>query len=219
MPTKRLIDDALVLINPPDWAAMDHACEMLNSDLYPDIRDELRKLVLRWQQSGPNLTALLNSDQTLAKEVLQALQLRYIPGDHGRACIQVAYSDSPKTSFQWAATIFAGLTLNPRCEQLGGPCSYGPCGKYFIREGKRRTLCCSRRCCQLASGTRYTKHRLEAERQDKLARATVALKRWRTLRTKDDWKTSVCKQEPDITVKFLTRAVTKGDLVPPKEGK
>ncbi|HVP54836.1 MAG TPA: hypothetical protein VMU45_07560, partial [Candidatus Eisenbacteria bacterium] len=43
-------------------------------------------------------------------------------------------------------------------------------------------------------------------------RAQAAMQKPPTARTKDDWKVFVSERESDITPKFLTRAVTKGEL-------
>jgi hypothetical protein len=37
-------------------------------------------------------------------------------------------------------------------------------------------------------------------------------------RTKKEWKPWVSGRHPDITVKFLTRAVNNGELKPPTKG-
>jgi hypothetical protein len=59
---------------------------------------------------------------------------------------------------------------------------------------------------------------LQREHADKLQRVQAAMQEWPTARTKDDWKAFVSKQqelkqqELEISRKFLTRAVTKGEL-------
>jgi hypothetical protein len=215
MLTKGQFSTKQVFVGEPDQADLEKICSVLNSEKYPERRDELRRLVHRWQASGPKLQALLDSDDTLSREVQESWKGKYMPGKLGRAHFALLPSRLIHTAHQYAVGMFAALTLNPDCEKLTGPCSYVPCRKYFIQKTKRRTSYCSRRCCQFASAIRHRKKQLLEEREDKLNRAVAAVKRWRMLRTNDDWKTSVCKQEPDITVRFLTRAVGKGDLVPP----
>jgi hypothetical protein len=205
-----------VFLGGPNRADLDKICALLNSARYPKKRDDLRQLVRRWRESGPNLEQMLDSDPILAKEMQSAWHAKLYPGKHARAQLALNPTKLSYTESEYAAGMFAALTLNPECEKLGGPCAYVPCSKYFIRSGSRLTSYCSRRCCQLASAIRYTKRRLDKEREEKLGRVKTAMQRWRKAHTQDDWKTSVCRQEPDITMKFLTRAVTKGDIVPPK---
>ncbi len=45
------------------------------------------------------------------------------------------------------------------------------------------------------------------------------MQKWATTRPKDDWKGFVSKREADITPKFLTRAVNKGELKAPTKGR
>jgi hypothetical protein len=205
-----------VFIGGPNRADLERICEVLNSAKHPEHRDDLRQLVQRWHESGPNLERMLDSDPILAGEMQGAWYSKFWPSKHARAQLVVNPTKLSFTHREFVAGMFAALTLNPDCEKLAGPCAYSPCSKYFIRKGNRLTAHCSRRCCQLASAVRYTKRRLEEERKDKLKRARAAIQKWRTAHTKDDWKTSVCRQEPDLTMRFLTRAVTRGGLVEPR---
>lgn len=205
-----------VFVGGPVRADLGRICEVLNSAKHPQWRDELRQLVQRWRESGPNLQRMLDSDEILDGELKVAWYGKYLPGKHARAHISLRTTKLLLDDHEYAVGLFAALTLNPECEKLGGPCAHVTCGKYFVRKSKRLTDYCSRLCCQRASALRHTKRRLEEERKDKLDRARSAIRKWLTARTRDDWKTSVCKQEPDITMKFLTRAVTRGDLVEPK---
>jgi hypothetical protein len=205
-----------VLIGGPNRPDLDKVCEVLNSAKYPERRDSLREIVQRWRASGPNLEKMLDADQILAASMQAAWYSKVSPSKKGRAYLVLNPTKLRFSTHEYVAGMFAVLTLNPDCEKLSGPCAYSPCGKYFIRKGKRLTAHCSRRCCQLASAVRYTKRRLGEEREDKLNRTRVAIEKWKTARSKDDWKTSVCKQEPDVTKKFLTRAVTKRTLVEPR---
>jgi hypothetical protein len=205
-----------VFVGGPVRADLEKICEVLNSAKYPQRRDELRQLVQRWRESGPNLERMLESDEILDSELKSVWYGKYLPGKHGRAHISLLTTKMMQNDHEYAVGMFAALTLNPDCEKLGGPCAHITCGKYFVRKGKRLTGYCSRLCCQRASALRHTKRRLEEERKDKLDRARAAIQKWRTARTRDDWKTSVCKREPDITMRFLTRAVTRCDLVEPR---
>lgn len=205
-----------VFIGGPVGADLKRICEELNSSKHPQRRDELRQLVQRWRESGPNLERMLDSDQILESEMKAAWYGKYLPGKHARAHIFLRPTKVfHNTNHELAVGMFAALTLNPDCEKLAGPCIHISCGKYFIRKSKRLTGYCSRLCCQRASALRHTKRRLEEERKDKLNRARAAIQQWRTSHTRVDWKVAVCNREPDITMKFLTRAVTRCDLVEP----
>ena len=209
-------DTISVFVGRPDRAYLERICKELNATKYPQRRDEMRQLVQRWRESGPHLDRLLDSDQILKSELHSMWHGEYHAGKGARAHIVLKTTKFQYTDHEYAIGMFAALTLNPECERLAGPCAHIPCGKYFIRKGKRLTSYCSRLCCQRASAIRHTKRRIEADRKDKLERARAAVQKWRTARTRDDWKTSVCKREPDITMRFLTRAVTKGDILEPR---
>jgi hypothetical protein len=60
---------------------------------------------------------------------------------------------------------------------------------------------------------------LSEERYDKLLLVKAALRDWqRTANTREDWKHWVANQV-GVHKRFITIAVNKGDLVPPKKGK
>ena len=109
--------------------------------------------------------------------------------------------------------LFHFLTLNPHCEKLAGPCAR--CESYYVKKRASQKVYCSRRCGNAATAVIRTREKLAAERADKLRRATAAARKWTTTRTSLDWKRWVSDMEPDITPKFLTRAVNQGVLKPP----
>lgn len=214
-PSKPNVTD--VFVGGPVRADLEKICEELNSAKRPQLRDELRQLVERWRESGPNLERMLDLDEILDSELKTAWYGKYLPGQHARAHIVLRPTKVfHNTNHELAVGMFAALTLNPNCEKLGGPCAHIKCSRYFVRKSKRLTDYCSRLCCQRASALRHTRRRLEEERKDKLDRTRAAIQKWQTTHTRDDWKTAVCKREPDITMRFLTRAVTKGDLAEPR---
>ena len=210
---------SVLLQDEPWW--LDNALHLLNHK-DPIERGSMRRLVAAWDDAGRD-----------AWKTLRALpELRpYLYDESGRPSWGAAFSTNgsglrvrlvpddtsmPRpltqndTSMRIACVRFVQFLLTGARERLAGPCKY--CDKYFSLKSKRRTAYCSRPCCQRDAASRYTTKRLRREHADKLQRAEKAARRWRTARTKDDWRASVSKQEPDITPKFLTRAVTNGEL-------
>jgi len=114
----------------------------------------------------------------------------------------------------WIA--FGFFTLNPHCEEVAGPCAR--CGRYYVKKRASQKVYCSRRCGNAATAIARTHERIASERRSKIARASAAIKKWKSTTTRQDWKRWVAKRT-GIDPRFLTRAVAKGDLVSPKRGK
>jgi hypothetical protein len=112
-----------------------------------------------------------------------------------------------------AFVLFHQLTVNPQCERLAGPCAR--CGNYYIKKRASQKVYCSRRCGNAATAVVRTRERVAAEHEDKMRRAADAARKWSSARSNLDWKLWVSSKEPDITPKFLTRAVNRGVLKPP----
>ena len=115
-----------------------------------------------------------------------------------------------------AMTLFHLLTIAPGCEKIAGPCPR--CDRYYIKKRASQKVYCSRRCGNAATAMARTRERIAGERRGKLARASAAMKKWESVSTRQDWKDWVAKKT-GIDPRFLTRAVNKGDLVPPKKEK
>jgi len=122
---------------------------------------------------------------------------------------------------RFAALLFHVGTLNPEWDKLAGPCAR--CGRYYLKSRSSQEVYCSRRCGNAATAVARTRERLDKEHVDKLRRAGAAAQKWakewrqgRTQRDWKQWKQRVQEIEPDITPKFLTRAVNKGELREPK---
>jgi hypothetical protein len=117
---------------------------------------------------------------------------------------------------------FIRLLLHPLREKLSDrPCAR--CDRYFLKKTARQTEYCSRKCSRDGTAAFATKKRLRDQHSRKLTVAAELAQKWITVRTKDDWKQWVAKHprgvREEITPKFLTRAVNKGGLMPPKKGK
>ena len=74
-----------VFIGGPNRADLERICEVLNSAKHPKQRDDLRQLVQRWRESGPNLERMLDSDPILAGEIQAAWYSKFWP----RACYEL----------------------------------------------------------------------------------------------------------------------------------
>jgi hypothetical protein len=217
---------------------LEHFCGLLNSTEKPELKEHLRQLVKAWQDSGPNLEQMMwGSHKHLLAPFLQAICAgHWMPTAGGRAILDVrpdvgllekvvgkdrVWRKAPDgaellTPEAEAWIAFGFFTLNPHCEELAGPCAR--CGNYFVKKRASQKVYCSRRCGNAATAVARTRERIAGERRDKLARAKSAMKKWKATATRQDWKHWVAKQT-GIDPRFLTRATTKGDLVPPKKEK
>jgi hypothetical protein len=119
----------------------------------------------------------------------------------------------PPAAEEIAVLMFVELVLNPWWDRLGGPCEQ--CGTYYVKKTVRQNAYCSRDCGTRATAMKATLRRREEEHREKLRRAAAAAQTWASSRTPIDWKQWVSLKEPDITPKWLTRAVNKGELQPP----
>jgi hypothetical protein len=221
-------------------AALNEICGALNSQANTGLKVWLRSWVAEWQASGPNLKRMTKELMTrgLPAQSLFALTLAlrtyWAPTDGGHAELSlmpdyealerqlgkervwlpnVALKPTPEAE---AIMLFHLLTINPLCEKLAGPCPR--CDRYYIKKRASQKVYCSRRCGNAATAAARTSERLADERKQKLARASLAMKRWKPTTTGRDWKVWVASKT-GIDPRFLTRAVNKGDLVPPKQEK
>lgn len=160
---------------------------------------------------------MLDEDEALSDELENSWFGKYISGKGGRAHILLRPRRLKHNDHEYAIGMFAALTLHPECERLRGPCAYRRCGRYFLQKTRRITDYCSRQCSQKAAGLKHRQTQLAEERKDKLRRTEVAIRQWRVSRRRDHWMEWVCRHVPDITRTFLTRAVNKGDLIPPTD--
>jgi len=209
-----------ILIGQPDFSQLEVICDALNTSKASWV-PEFRRLILRLQQSGPDLQAMMYEDQALWRDLSTAYSVKWLPSKTGRSHLALMPAGDPRDPRSTARYLFLALTLNPDWARLGGPCPR--CERFFIRKTAKMSTYCSHRCASRATATEATaKARLE-EHTDKLVRAEKAKLEWEKVRrkgrTKKAWKEWVEACEPDITIRFLTRAVNKGELQPPSESK
>lgn len=218
-------------------AALYEICGALNSETYRELRLHLRAWVEAWQASGPNLKKMFGSLHSPQREALTvAMRTIWIPADGAKAEL-LFVPDYPElerllgeqrvwlkgvddkrrlTPEVEAMTLFHLLAVAPGCEKIAGPCLR--CGRYYIKKRASQKVYCSRRCGNAATAVVRTRERIADERKEKLVRAKAAMKKWKSTATRQDWKHWVA-QKTEIDLRFLTRAVTKGDLVPPDKEK
>ena len=177
----------------------------------------LRKIVHAWWKSGPNLRKfrLVNPKMSAdADSFCSRIPVELYWGDSGNANFLHTLLDEPRsTPYEEAIRFFLLLITNPYANKLAGPCAR--CGNYYLKKRVSQKVYCSRRCGNARTATVRTREQRIQNHADKLRRSRAAIRKWMRTRTGLDWKQYVCKQESDITPKFLTRAVNRGELKPP----
>ncbi len=230
------IESVLFWLNAPEMLAEipDKDGRMLQLQHVLVSRSEIRRLVTDWNNSGRRVEELQKSHRELTPyfgshqgtlPLTGALQIegtglrvyllpRSPMGDYS----SVSAADQ---AVDQARLWFIGLLLNPDRDRLcEKPCAR--CGGFFLKRTCRQNVYCSRACGRHATAAHATKKRLSTEHDEKLRVAAQQARKWMTVRTKRDWKHWVCSQpeatELELTPKFLTRAVNKGELVDPQKG-
>jgi hypothetical protein len=167
--------------------------------------------------NAPSLDAMLRDNRGLMQELEHTH--RSVADYSKKHVVHRSYRDYPHDIIDphsFALWVFGNLIDNELNEKFRGPCAR--CGIYFPKKRATQNVYCSRRCGNAATAVARTRERIDEERNDKLLRAKGALREWRSAATKEDWKHWVAKRAK-IDLRFITRAVNKGDLVPPQKGK
>jgi hypothetical protein len=218
-------------------AALSEVCGALNSEAHRALRFHLRAWVKAWQDSGPNLKRMIGSLPDLQRTAFPiAMRTLSIPTNGAKAEL-LFVPDYPELEVLlgeervWlkdagdkrnltpeveAMVLFHLLTVAPGCERIAGPCPR--CDRYYIKKRASQKVYCSRRCGNAATAIARTRDRIASERKDKLALAKAAMKKWKPTATGQEWKHWVA-EKTGIDPRFLTRAITKGDLEPPTKEK
>lgn len=112
-----------------------------------------------------------------------------------------------------AADLFVTLITGPLFDKV---CKCDRCERYFLNNAnywKKRF--CSRFCSKDATARASTRKRREAEREEKLKRARLALQEYARLKRRAaNWKVRVAKRA-SVTTRWLTRAINDGALKVP----
>ncbi len=177
-------------------------------------RGKVRKLVEAWQKSRSNLDKMLKNDKVLAARVRHGRTLLALTNT-GKGHLLRLPTPRKFNARSWkhhALAHFMDLIVNPEWHKLGGPCQR--CGKYYVKKTSRQKTYCTRRRGSTMTAMATTRKRREAERVHKLRLAQEGANHWATVRTRHPWKEWVSARTK-ITVKWLTRAVNRGDLRAP----
>lgn len=209
-------------------------CGALNSTEHPELRESLRRLIGRWQASGPNLGKMMYEDPSLLERVRLSCRAGWTPTYDGRA-ILILMPDYVQgmerkhkkgedgiwrpTAEAQALVLFHFFTLNTHCEKLAGPCAR--CGNYYVKKRSSQKVYCSRRCGNASTAVARTRERLKTQHEDKIRRAKAVIREWNALKIRStlDWKEWLHARKSDITAKFVTRAVNRGELKSPTKGR
>jgi hypothetical protein len=162
----------------------------------------------RWAMEQPRLWALV---QRTHKETTRVL----IPREKQLEFAE-RYPDKPRATLRnagsAAARLFLLLAREPSRDRLR---RCGRCREWFAaRRYDQRS--CSARCATALTALEATRRSRERGRKLQLARLRAAIKR--TISRKGappDWKRRVA-QKAEVTQTFVTRAVTSGEIKPPK---
>lgn len=201
------------------FGGFEWALSILNQEdpYYTERRRELRSLVAKWQACGQSFQKMISRPVQKDGELAIALQTGWTAflGADGKFRISRDTQTVAFTPRGVARTAFALLMNDPDLNLLGGPCDR--CGRYFKKKRANHKLYCDRDCAHLASAAKSTNERLQRDREDKLKRAKLRIAQWQDLKRKPKigWKKWIVIAAPDLSVSFLTRAVNKGDLIPP----
>jgi len=180
-----------------------------------EIRHELRRLVTAWLDSGPNLLKLFKQHPDLQTCCTRGTTI-LVPTREGIP--QLSWkphlgSFKASTHKMIARGHFAEFIMNPLSETLGGPCAR--CDMFYIKRLNRRKKYCSTRCKSSTTALSATQKRRQADYAEKLFRAERARDLYNEKAHREkNWKKWVCG-ETGITVKWITRAVNAGKLLPP----
>lgn len=177
----------------------------------------LRKIVAAWQGTGPNLRKFARDWPTVWQDLqtywkVTPMELSFGRSGGGAVIFHPITVQFGRTPYEEALRFFLLLIANPKWDKLAGPCAR--CANYYIRPSARNKVYCSRSCGTTATALAATKKRRSEERSQKLRRVEELCKEWLSSRSNRGWEEWVCRRG-EITPRFLTRAVNRGDLKAP----
>lgn len=180
-----------------------------------EVQGELRKLVERWFETGPDLRIMLRDHPELSQRLKQG-ETTFYPSSSGRGYLEwrpVISGSSGMGPSRSALEYFLMLITNPLWELLGGPCHR--CGDYFLRKTKRQKVYCSRTCSSGQTAASTMKKKRAAERDAKIRKAQASVAEWSKRKRRVAWKKWV-EAETGLTIFWLTRAVNSGWIKAPE---
>jgi hypothetical protein len=175
---------------------------------------ELRRLVEAWQVSGPNLQKLFSRYPELERRTKFGETI-FLATKSGRGYLEWApnpVGEMRSSARREVLQDFMTLIANPRWELLGGPCAR--CGDYFVKHTKRQKVYCSRNCSSAGTAVPAMKRMRQVEQSRKTRSAQQCIVEWGKAKRRLGWKEWV-SIETGFTIRWITRAVNRGDLRPP----
>lgn len=203
-------------------------------------RAHLIELITEWQKArsappnaferehgapmSPLLKMKLPAGAPSGIEAEKALTVHLASGNPGADLLVTYNPRRPWTAWDHAWNFFIQFLLNADIERFGGPCRR--CRRYYVRKTAKPSIYCSRECASQATAIKRTIENRKRRHAQKLELAVKGIDRWRSLvakgRTTKGWKEFVASESKsgdpalDLTVRFLSRAENKGELVAPK---
>jgi hypothetical protein len=137
------------------------------------------------------------------------------PSGTGASSLVVYVGEKGKqwTAWDHALRQFISLITNPEREKLAGPCQR--CGKYYVKKRASQKVYCSRTCGNAATAVLRTRKKWDEERGKRLNAAKKAMREWSRLKTTELFQEWAEDRYPDLTKKFLTRAINNRELPKP----
>ena len=175
---------------------------------------EMRRLIGLWEAEGRKIELLLRNHPEVRGNCREGNAM-LLPRRDGPA--QLAWFPRLRTEDlsrgeAEAWNLFIRFLLNPKATLLGGPCAR--CGSYFEKRDPRQKTYCSRSCGRSRTAAAVTKERRERTYREKIGTVELAQKTWERRGRRGDWKKWVA-YETGFNVRFITQAVTRGNLMPP----
>jgi len=224
-----------ILFGAPDEDSLDRFVYALNTDFifwpklphlhgtrvidYRDVRDELRRMVRAWFDSGPNTSTLFGADTILSQAARQSRAF-IIPTKTRVAKVAILPGSDdmnpaePKTI---AIGLFLIFLIDPRNHLLRGPCA--ACGNYFVNKtGRQNRVYCSIRCSRKLTSLQANKKRRAKERAHQLKAVRALIHEWEKKNTRSEWQEWIVNKRI-VSKNWLTRALKSGDIAEPKSAK
>ena len=181
-----------------------------------EMQIELYRLITLWKKSGPNLRKMFRKNPELAERAGAGSTVFYtLP--YGRGYLDwfpIANERAASSPQDQALRYFMTLITNPQWEMLGGPCRR--CKDFFLKKTRRRRIYCSRKCGSRITAVQAVKRHRQQEHAKKIQRARNAKEEWGKRRRRLSWKEWV-SNATGYSVKWITRAVTSGELRQPRD--
>ena len=189
------------------------SCDQLNKEKDTERGQVAVKFVTEWI-TVQSLNELSRDNRALYAEVSRTAKSHLDMSENKkyggwRSYLPTHEIEDPHGFAMW---IIFFLIDNPLAEKLAGPCAR--CGDFFIKKRASQNVYCSRKCGNAATAVVRRREQMKEERQAKLLLVRAALGQWSKTLTNEGWKHWVANKA-GVDLRFITQAVTKGDIMPP----